>query len=93
MKEERRLKMSSRQTVEKIGFILLGTIVLSFGFYNFYFLNHITEGGVLGFLLILKNLFAEDSAMVRENMDFISKYDPEIGAAVKGEFNRQVRNI
>ncbi len=31
--------------------------------------------------------------MVRENMDFISKYDPEIGAAVKGEFNRQVRNI
>ena len=31
--------------------------------------------------------------MVRENMDFISKYDPEIGAAIKGEFNRQVRNI
>lgn len=54
--------MSSRQTVEKIGFILLGTIVLSFGFYNFYFLNHITEGGVLGFLLILKNLFVAQPA-------------------------------
>ena len=55
--------MSSRQTVEKIGFILLGTIVLSFGFYNFYFLNHITEGGALGFLLLLKNLFGVHPSM------------------------------
>ena len=31
--------------------------------------------------------------MVKENMDFISKFDPEIGAAVKSEFDRQVRNI
>ena len=31
--------------------------------------------------------------MVKENMDFISKSDPEIGAAVKSEFDRQVRNI
>ncbi len=31
--------------------------------------------------------------MVKENMDFISKYDPEIGEAIKAEFGRQVRNI
>ena len=62
--------MSSRQTVEKIGFILLGTIVLSFGFYNFYFLNHITEGGVLGFLLILKNLFGVHPSMASIIIDF-----------------------
>ena len=59
--------MSSRQTVEKIGFILLGTIVLSFGFYNFYFL---TEGGVLGFLLILKNLFGVHPSMASIIIDF-----------------------
>ena len=62
--------MSSRQTIEKIGFILLGTIVLSFGFYNFYFLNHITEGGVLGFLLLLKNLFGVHPSMASIIIDF-----------------------
>ena len=62
--------MSSRQTVEKIGFILLGTIVLSFGFYNFYFLNHITEGGALGFLLLLKNLFGVHPSMASIIIDF-----------------------
>ena len=31
--------------------------------------------------------------MVKQNMDFISQFDPEIGAAVKEEFARQVRNI
>ena len=55
--------MSSRQMIEKIGFILFGTIILSFGFYNFYFLNHITEGGALGFLLLLKNLFGIHPSM------------------------------
>jgi len=31
--------------------------------------------------------------MVKQNMDFISQFDPEIGAAIKEEFARQVRNI
>ncbi len=31
--------------------------------------------------------------MVRENMEFISGFDPEIGAAIKAEFDRQVQNI
>ncbi|MEA4920264.1 MAG: serine hydroxymethyltransferase [Clostridiaceae bacterium] len=31
--------------------------------------------------------------MVKENMDFIAKFDPEVGEAVRHEFDRQVRNI
>ncbi len=31
--------------------------------------------------------------MVKENMEFIAQYDPEIGSAIQQEFARQVRNI
>ena len=31
--------------------------------------------------------------MVKETMDFIEKLDPEVGAGIKAEYNRQVRNI
>lgn len=31
--------------------------------------------------------------MILENMDFISQYDPEVGAAIKKEYARQRRNI
>ena len=31
--------------------------------------------------------------MVKQNMDFISQFDPEVGAAIGAEFNRQRRNI
>ncbi len=31
--------------------------------------------------------------MVLENMDFIMKFDPEVGEAVRAEYNRQRRNI
>lgn len=70
MKKNNEINMESRQVVEKIGFILLGTIILSFGFYNFYYLNHITEGGVLGFLLLLKNLFGIHPSMASIIIDF-----------------------
>lgn len=70
MKTKYDISIESRQAVEKIGFILLGTIILSFGFYNFYFLNHITEGGVLGFLLLLKNLFGVHPSMASIIIDF-----------------------
>lgn len=43
--------------LERIGFIFLGLVILVFGVYNFYYLNNIIEGGVLGILLLLKNLF------------------------------------
>ena len=31
--------------------------------------------------------------MIREVMDFIEKFDPEVGAGIKSEYNRQRRNI
>ena len=62
--------MNSRQAAQKISFILLGTIILSFGFYNFYFLNNITEGGVLGFLLLFKNLFGIHPSKASIIIDF-----------------------
>ncbi|WP_170074604.1 YitT family protein [Paraclostridium dentum] len=49
--------MARRRSVEQILLVLIGSIILSFGIYNFNFQNNITEGGVLGFLLLLKNLF------------------------------------
>lgn len=49
--------MAERRPFKTIGLILLGSCILAFGFYNFYYLNNITEGGVLGLLLLLKNLF------------------------------------
>ena len=49
--------MARRRFLKTLAFILLGSLILAFGFYNFYYLNNITEGGVLGLLLLLKNLF------------------------------------
>ena len=31
--------------------------------------------------------------MVQKNMDFISQYDPEVGASIQEEFARERRNI
>lgn len=49
--------MADRRIFKTLCMIFLGSSILSFGFYNFYYLNNITEGGVLGILLLLKNLF------------------------------------
>ncbi|MGL5346962.1 MAG: YitT family protein [Peptostreptococcaceae bacterium] len=49
--------MARRRFFKTSAHILLGSLILSFGFYNFYYLNNLTEGGVLGLLLLLKNLF------------------------------------
>ena len=50
--------MDDRRTkLKRIILILLGSLILSFGIYNLNYQNNITEGGVLGVLLLLKNLF------------------------------------
>ena len=49
--------MARRQEVERTLRIIMGSAILAFGVYNFYYLNNITEGGVLGLLLLLKNLY------------------------------------
>ncbi|CEN75368.1 membrane protein [[Clostridium] sordellii] len=49
--------MAKRRSVKQIILVLIGSLILSFGLYNFNYQNNITEGGVLGFLLLLKNIF------------------------------------
>ena len=31
--------------------------------------------------------------MIQETMEFISQYDPEVGASIRAEFDRERRNI
>ncbi|MEG1411862.1 MAG: YitT family protein [Terrisporobacter sp.] len=49
--------MDTRTKERQIGLILLGALILAFGVFNLNYQNDITEGGVLGILLLLKNLF------------------------------------
>ncbi|MGX4599307.1 YitT family protein [Faecalimicrobium sp. JNUCC 81] len=49
--------LSKQQIVKSILLIIIGSTILSFGSYNFNYQNNVTEGGVLGLLLLMKNLF------------------------------------
>lgn len=55
--------MVKRCMAKKLLQIVIGTFILSFGIYNFYYQNGITEGGVLGLLLIFKNVFNVDVSL------------------------------
>lgn len=46
-----------KQLVKSIGMIILGSAILAFGSYNFNYQNSVTEGGVLGLILLIKNIF------------------------------------
>lgn len=48
---------SKQQITKSVVLIILGTSILSFGSYNFNYQNSVTEGGVLGLILLIKNLF------------------------------------
>ena len=56
-KEKDGIFVEKRTHAKHIILILLGSLILSFGIYNLNYQNNITEGGVLGLLLLLKNLF------------------------------------
>lgn len=47
----------NKKIIKGILLIILGSTIISFGNYNFNYQNNITEGGVLGLLLLFKNLF------------------------------------
>lgn len=49
--------MTLKNDIKKIALILLGSCILAFGSFNFNYQNNVTEGGVLGLLLLIKNLF------------------------------------
>ena len=46
-----------RSELKKVGTIMIGATILAFGSYNFNYQNSVTEGGVLGLLLLIKNVF------------------------------------
>lgn len=48
---------SKQKIIKSVILVILGSTILSFGSYNFNYQNNITEGGVLGLLLLMKNLF------------------------------------
>lgn len=48
---------SRKQFIKSIGLVILGSSILAFGSYNFNYQNNVTEGGVLGLILLIKNLF------------------------------------
>ena len=49
--------MYDRRCLKTWSLITIGSAVMAFGVYNFYYINNITEGGILGLLLLFKNLF------------------------------------
>lgn len=46
-----------RSELKKVATIIIGATILAFGSYNFNYQNSVTEGGVLGLLLLIKNVF------------------------------------
>ena len=46
-----------RSNLKKIALVILGSTILSFGSYNLNYQNSVTEGGVLGLILLIKNIF------------------------------------
>lgn len=47
---------STKENAKSIALVILGSCILAFGTYNFNFQNEITEGGVLGLILLVKNI-------------------------------------
>lgn len=56
-------------TVQKVLCILLGCAITSFGLYNVHQQSHITEGGVLGMLLLLQHWFGIPASISNPILD------------------------
>ncbi|MGL6174555.1 MAG: YitT family protein [Cellulosilyticaceae bacterium] len=56
--------------IKTILMVILGASILSFGTFNFNYQNNITEGGVLGLLLLFKNLFNISPSITNIILDF-----------------------
>ena len=60
---------SKQQFIKSIALIIVGTSILSFGSYNFNYQNSVTEGGVLGLILLIKNIFNVSPAITSLMID------------------------
>lgn len=57
-------------TLKSILLIIIGATILSFGSYNFNYQNNVTEGGVLGLLLLLQHIFNISPSITSVVIDF-----------------------
>ncbi|WP_297638350.1 YitT family protein [uncultured Clostridium sp.] len=62
--------ISARQNARSIVLVILGATILAFGSYNLNFQNDVTEGGVLGLMLLLQNLFNFSPSITSIVIDF-----------------------
>ena len=58
-------------TLKSILLIIIGATILSFGSYNFNYQNNVTEGGVLGLLLLLQHVFNISPSITSVVIDFL----------------------
>ena len=60
-----------KETIKSIMLIIIGATILSFGSYNFNYQNSVTEGGVLGLLLLMQHVFNISPSITSVVIDFI----------------------
>lgn len=61
---------SRSKNLKGILLVILGASILAFGTYNFNYQNGVTEGGVLGLLLLFKNIFDISPSVTNLVIDF-----------------------
>ena len=59
-----------KETIKNIMLIIIGATILSFGSYNFNYQNNVTEGGVLGLLLLMQHVFNISPSITSVVIDF-----------------------
>ena len=64
------MRYIKKGTLKSILLIMIGATILSFGSYNFNYQNNITEGGVLGLLLLLQHVFNISPSVTSLVIDF-----------------------
>ena len=64
------MKYIKKETLKSILLIIIGATILSFGSYNFNYQNSVTEGGVLGLLLLMQNVFNISPSITSVVIDF-----------------------
>lgn len=64
------MRCTKKRLLKSIILIIIGATILSFGSYNFNYQNNITEGGVLGLLLLMQNVFNISPSITSVIIDF-----------------------
>ena len=65
------MRYIKKVTLRSILLIMVGATILSFGSYNFNYQNSVTEGGVLGLLLLMQHVFNISPSITSVVIDFI----------------------